>query len=241
MQRRQQKRAHMKFPVFLRAEGTKGAIEVGGMDFSPAGVFVVTRTPPAEGSRFQLEFDLGAGDGKVHVDARCVRSVTSKQVKDESLWGAGLEFTRIDESDRARLEDWVKRFEPFEKNAPIPLEAPAPEPEPEVRKSEIEVRLRLQGFEYLTRHQDVKMTSDGLFIGTDSPLPTGSQVDLELEDKADGHVHRVKGRVQTLVTTKIVGKKGPSPGMTIRITGANEQTREFLKGLYQKTARPFMS
>ena len=116
------------------------------------------------------------------------------------------------------------------------LLAPPPENAPTPEGAEVEVRVRIQGFDYMTRHHEVKMTAEGLFIRTEAPLPTGSQVDLEFDSKKDGEVFNGKGEVMRIVTTRIPRDPKLNPGMAIRITASDDATRAFLKVLMDKTA-----
>ena len=268
MQRRNA-RARMYFPVILRSEGNKAPMDLCGKDFSPQGLFVLCTIPPALGSLFQIEFDLSPMGGTVTADVRVVRTVTSKEVEDDSQWGAGVEFVQIREEDRASLEDWVQRLRKFEEQESIPMPPPS-EPPPDLESVEslfsaleggeedgpskaapaeeeatdtkeppqpdLEIRVQLEGFDYLTRHHEVKMTTQGIFIRTDSPLPTGSRVTLELDSKSEGEIYRAKGQVMRLVTTRLPETASIIPGMSIRITACSDATRAFLQRLMKKTA-----
>lgn len=116
-------------------------------------------------------------------------------------------------------------------SAPAGRAGPRPLP-----KGDVEVRVRLEGFEYLTRHHEVKMTAEGLFIRTEAPLPTGSRVAIELQRTGEEKVYKAKGQVMRLVTTRILRESKVVPGMSIRVTGCSDETRKFLQEMLEKAA-----
>lgn len=281
----------MYFQVGLRSHGTVGVIEFMGRDFSPDGLFVLTRDPPPTGSRFRIECDMSPVGGKIRAAVRVVRTVTAAETADHSEWGAGLEFTEISQEIRVSLAEWSAKLLQFQKDESV-IEMPAPEEEeteavgrggseppappaeqdlsaplpgeesdssraapvnplpistlydeaqeesrqPTPPERDVEVRLRLEGFEYLTRHYEVKMTAEGLFIRTEAPLPTGSRVAIELQRKGDEKIYRAKGQVMRLVTTRVPRDTRVVPGMSIRVTGCSDETREFLKEMLERAA-----
>lgn len=239
------------FPVRLRGDGPTRISELCGTDFNPGGLFILMREPPPPGSLLRLEFDLAPQAGLVTADAKVIRTVTAEDESDESRWGAEVLFTELADDDQRRIQDWVRRLGGFEPEEPIPMPGtPAAEPSAHGdpvsaldgarREAEgwgqMEVRVRLEGFQYLTRHHQVKMTPEGLFIRTEAPLPTGSRVSLEIQAHGDDRVYRAKGQVMRLVATRVLSKTTATPGMSIRITGCDEATRTFLKSLMPKAA-----
>ncbi len=230
MQRRERNRAHLFFPVLVQAEGSDRIFEFCGTNFSSGGIFLLMKNPPAVGGTLRLEFDLSPLGGKLEVDATVVRSVTGEDEPDSGKWGAGLKFTSLTEEDELAVREWVLKVAPM-KDGP----GPAPgggvigdEEAPEAAR--VEVRIRLDGFNYLTKHQNVRMTPAGLFIGTEAPLPTGSRVELELQPIGEDTIYKAKGQVMAIATPR-PGDDSSDPGMSIRVIGATEETRKYLQEL----------
>jgi hypothetical protein len=230
MQRRQKTRAHLFFPVLLHAEGSDRVFEFCGTDFSSSGLFLLMKNPPAVGSSLKLEFDLSPLGGRLAVTARVVRTVTGQTEPDVGKWGAGLEFEDLSENDRNVVQEWVTKV------APTKTPEGAPEASGQT-PSELEVRIRLEGFDYLTRHQDVKMTRQGLFIGTKAPLPTGARVDIELCPVGEEKVYVAKGQVMHIVTVRLAETSGTEPGMTVRILQCNDEARHYLQALLEEAIK----
>lgn len=230
MQRRQKNRAHLFFPVLLHAEGSDRVFEFCGTDFSSSGLFLLMKNPPAIGSSLKLEFDLSPLGGRLAVTAKVVRTVTGQTEPDVGKWGAGLEFFDLSDNDREVVQEWVTKVAPTKGSESAPS---APKDAP----SELEVRIRLEGFDYLTRHQDVQMTRQGLFIETKAPLPTGARVDLEMCPVGEGKVYKAKGQVMRIVTVRLAETSGTEPGMTVRILQCNDEARHYLQSLLEEARK----
>ena len=226
MQRRQKDRAHLFFPVLLHPEGDERIFEFCGTNFSSTGIFLLMKNPPAIGSTLRLEFDLSPLGGRLEVDAQVVRTVTGDTEPDVGKWGAGLKFLDLEEEDQMAVQDWVDKVAPL----PDTSGPPGASGTDSGSMSPVEVRIRLEGFNYLTKHHDVHMTPAGLFIGTEAPLPTGSRVDLELQPAGDTTIYKAKGQVMAIVTRR-AGAEDNAPGMSIRVVGASEETRNYLQQL----------
>ena len=226
MQRRQNDRAHLFFPVLLHAEGSDRVFEFCGTNFSSSGIFLLMKNPPAIGSTLRLEFDLSPLGGSLEVDAEVVRTVTGETEPDVGKWGAGLKFLELEPEDEELGQEWVTKLAPIRETSGQPG-GPGGDSE---GAPQVEVRITLEGFNYLTKHHEVRMTPAGLFIGTEAPLPTGSRVDLELQPTGLDTIYKAKGQVMAIVISR-PGDEDDSPGMSIRVTGADEETRRYLQEL----------
>lgn len=105
--RRDEPRVPISLRIALQFESMEDIIENKTLDLSSKGCFIRTRDVQPEGTSLKLRLNIGSR--AVHLDGVVAHSVP---VDDDSMTipGMGIEFTDLDESGQAFIEDVLTRF-----------------------------------------------------------------------------------------------------------------------------------
>jgi len=213
------KAGKVKARLKVRFRSPSAFISEYNHNISKGGIFIRSKNPFPPGTKVEVVLVVPELDDEISAVGEVIHTVSPEEATDKKPSGMGVDLKGMEDSNKQKIEGYIK--------SKLGDQAKSMERRKH-KRYESRIKVRFGSLEALKEEYMHNISHGGIFIRTSRPKKLREQIKILLVHPDTGKEMELEGEVVRVVGEEEAGKTGQPPGMGVRFTDLNNETKDAL-------------